>query len=39
MPVDENSINVKAIFKNLHTFYTGINRDASKVLKIQKKIN
>jgi D-glycero-alpha-D-manno-heptose-7-phosphate kinase len=37
MPVDENSINVKAIFNNLHTFYTGINRDASKVLKIQKK--
>lgn len=37
MPVDENSINVKAIFNNLHTFYTGINRDASKVLKFQKK--
>ena len=35
MPVDENSNNVK-VFENLYTFYTGVNRDASKVLKIQK---
>ena len=37
MPVDENSNNVKKVFENLYTFYTGVNRDASKVLKIQKK--
>ena len=36
-PVDENSKNVKKIFENLHTFYTGINRDASEILLIQKK--
>ena len=37
MPVDENSKNVKLIFNNLLTFYTGINRDASKILETQKK--
>lgn len=37
MPVDENSKNVKKIFENLHTFYTGISRDASKILAKQKK--
>jgi D-glycero-alpha-D-manno-heptose-7-phosphate kinase len=36
MPVDENSRNVKMIFNNLCTFYTGINRDASNILKSQK---
>lgn len=36
MPVDENSKNVKKIFENLHTFYTGKNRDASKILLKQK---
>lgn len=41
-PVDENSKNVKMIFKNLYTFYSGINRDASKILASQgqrEKIN
>lgn len=37
MPVDENSKNIKLIFNNLFTFYTGISRDASKVLVEQKK--
>jgi D-glycero-alpha-D-manno-heptose-7-phosphate kinase len=36
MPVDENSRSVKMIFNNLSTFYTGIDRDASKILKSQK---
>ena len=36
MPVDENSRSVKMIFNNLYTFYTGIDRDASKILKSQK---
>ena len=35
-PLDENSKNVKMIFENLHTFYTGLNRDASKILKFQE---
>jgi D-glycero-alpha-D-manno-heptose-7-phosphate kinase len=34
-PVDENSHNVKMIFNNLYTFYSGINRDASKILESQ----
>ena len=41
-PVDENSKNVKMIFNNLYTFYSGINRDASKILESQvnrEKIN
>ena len=37
MPVDENSKNIKMIFDNLYTFYTGMSRDASKVLSKQKK--
>ena len=37
MPVDENSKNIKMIFDNLHTFYTGMSRDASTVLSKQKK--
>ena len=36
-PIDENSKNIKLIFNNLITFYTGITRDASKVLTEQKK--
>jgi len=39
MPVDENSHYVREIFDSLITFYTGINRDASKILAIQKKRN
>lgn len=35
-PVDENSKYVKMIFENLYTFYTGLNRDASKILKFQE---
>lgn len=34
-PVDENSKNVKMMFRNLYTFYSGINRDASKILASQ----
>ena len=34
-PIDENSQNVKMIFNNLYTFYSGINRDASKILESQ----
>ena len=37
MPVDENSKNIKIIFNNLHTFYTGMSRDATKLLEVQKK--
>ena len=37
MPVDENSKNVKNIFENLHTFFTGMSRDASTVLSKQEK--
>jgi D-glycero-alpha-D-manno-heptose-7-phosphate kinase len=37
MPIDENSKNIKLIFSNLYTFYTGISRDASKVLAKQEK--
>jgi len=37
MPVDENSKNLKMIFDNLYTFYTGISRNASKILSKQKK--
>ena len=37
MPVDENSKNIKIIFNNLHTFYTGMCRDATKLLEVQKK--
>lgn len=36
-PVNENSKYVTMIFENLHTFYTGLNRDASKILSFQKK--
>lgn len=36
-PIDENSNYVKMIFKNLYTFYSGLNRDASKILRDQKK--
>ena len=36
MPVDENSKNIKLIFNNLHTFYTGMSRDATKLLEVQK---
>ena len=36
-PIDENSNYVKMIFKNLYTFYSGLNRDASKILRAQKK--
>ena len=36
MPVDENSKNIKIIFNNLHTFYTGMCRDATKLLEVQK---
>jgi D-glycero-alpha-D-manno-heptose-7-phosphate kinase len=35
--VDENSKYVKMMFKNLYTFYSGLNRDASKILHFQKK--
>jgi D-glycero-alpha-D-manno-heptose-7-phosphate kinase len=37
MPVDENSKNVKMMFDDLYTFYTGVDRDASKILKVQQK--
>jgi len=35
-PIDENSKYVKMIFDNLYTFYTGLNRDASKILSFQE---
>ena len=36
-PVDESSRYTKLLFNNLLTFYTNINRDASKILFFQKK--
>lgn len=34
-PLDENSKYVKMIFENIYTFYTGLSRDASKILRFQ----
>jgi D-glycero-alpha-D-manno-heptose-7-phosphate kinase len=36
-PLDENSSCARLIFNNLQTFYTNLNRDASKILSHQKK--